>query len=86
MPACYPPTLVMATGILAIATWLLGVPPLGWFFLGVGGAAYLILWGLTLIRVIYYFPHVLADINTMPAGWASLPWWRRHVSWAALSW
>lgn len=66
LPAYF--ALVMATGILAIATWLLGVPLLGWFFLGVGGAAYLILWGLTLIRLLRYFPHVLADLNNHARG------------------
>jgi tellurite resistance protein TehA-like permease len=66
LPAYF--ALVMATGVLAIATWLLGVPVLGWLFLGVGGATYLILWGLTLIRLIYYFPNVLADINNHARG------------------
>lgn len=66
LPAYF--ALVMATGIIAVAVWLLGVPILAWLLLVVGGASYLLLWGLTLIRLVRYFPNVLADINNHARG------------------
>lgn len=66
LPAYF--ALVMATGIIAIAAWLLGVPALAWLLLVIGGAAYLLLWGLTLIRLVRYFPNVLADVNNHARG------------------
>jgi tellurite resistance protein TehA-like permease len=66
LPAYF--ALVMATGILAIASRLLGFPVLDWLFLVIGGIAYLILWVLTLIRLIRYFPNVLADLNNHARG------------------
>ncbi|MCL4859195.1 MAG: tellurite resistance/C4-dicarboxylate transporter family protein [Caldilineaceae bacterium] len=66
LPAYF--ALVMATGIIAIAVWLLGVPILAWLLLIVGGVAYLLLWGLTLIRLTRYFPNIVADINNHARG------------------
>lgn len=66
LPAYF--ALVMATGILAIATRLLSLPVLDWLLLVISGIAYLLLWGLTLIRLIRYFPNVLADLNNHARG------------------
>ncbi len=66
LPAYF--ALVMATGIIAIATHLLGIPGLDWFLLAVAGIAYVVLFGLTLIRLIRYFPKVVADINSHARG------------------
>jgi tellurite resistance protein TehA-like permease len=66
LPAYF--ALVMATGIIAIATRLLGIPVLDWFLLLVAGVAYVILWGLTLLRLLCYFPNVLADLKSHARG------------------
>jgi tellurite resistance protein TehA-like permease len=66
LPAYF--ALVMATGIIAIASRLLSIPVLDWVLLGIGGVAYLMLWGLTLIRLIRYFPNVLADLTNHARG------------------
>src|SRR5688572_18152698 len=62
LPAYF--ALVMATGIMAIATHLLGFPGLDWFLLMVAAIAYGVLFVLTLIRLIYYFPKLVADLNS----------------------
>lgn len=66
LPAYF--ALVMATGILAIAVHLLSLPWLDWLLLSIGGAAYLILWFLTLLRLIYYWPNVVADLTSHARG------------------
>lgn len=58
----------MATGIIAIATHLLGIPGLDWFLLAVAGITYVVLFGLTLIRLIRYFPKLVADITSHARG------------------
>jgi tellurite resistance protein TehA-like permease len=62
LPAYF--ALVMATGIMAIATHLLGFPGLDWFLLIVATIAYSLLFVLTLLRLIYYFPKLVADLNS----------------------
>jgi tellurite resistance protein TehA-like permease len=54
--------LVMATGIISIATYLLGLTPLAWALLAVNLIAYGVLWLLLLVRLVGYFPRVVADI------------------------
>jgi tellurite resistance protein TehA-like permease len=66
LPAYF--AMVMATGILAIAMRLLGLPLLDWFLLLVGAAAYAILWLLTLIRLARHWPNVLADLGNHARG------------------
>jgi tellurite resistance protein TehA-like permease len=66
LPAYF--ALVMATGIIAIATRLLGIPVLDWCLLLMGGVGYVILWGLTLLRLLRYFPNVLADLKSHARG------------------
>ncbi len=60
--------LVMATGIVSISSFLLGMSSIAWALLVINVAAYGILWLLTLARLIRYFPHVLADISNHARG------------------
>lgn len=60
--------LVMATGIISVASHLLGMIPLAWGLLYVNLAAYAILLTLTLLRVGRYFPRVLADLQDHVRG------------------
>jgi tellurite resistance protein TehA-like permease len=55
--------LVMATGILSIAAALLGITWIAQALLYLNLAAYLILWLLTLIRLVAYAPRALADLT-----------------------
>jgi len=66
LPAYF--ALVMATSIIAIATHLLGIPGLDWFLLAIAEIAYVVLLGLTLIRLIRYFPKIVADLNSHARG------------------
>lgn len=60
--------LVMATGIISIAAYLLKMVWLGWslFFLNI--IFYLVLWLLTIIRLTRYFPKLLADLKNYGRG------------------
>lgn len=60
--------LVMATGIVSIAGFLLGMSSIARVLLVINIAAYAILWLLTLARLMGYFPHVLADISSHARG------------------
>lgn len=54
--------LVMATGIISIATHLLNLAPIAWTLLIVNLIAYSVLGLLLLIRLIVFFPRVIADV------------------------
>lgn len=60
--------LVMATGIISIATFLLGMSPVAWTLFGINIVAYGILWLLTLLRLFRYFPRLLADLTDHARG------------------
>lgn len=60
--------LVMATGIVSIASFLLGMPPLAWALLVINIIAFAVLWLLTLIRLLGYFPRIIADLNSHARG------------------
>jgi tellurite resistance protein TehA-like permease len=60
--------LVMATGIVSIASRLLGMSYIAWTLLVINVVAYVVLWLLTLIRLIWYFPHLLADLTDHARG------------------
>lgn len=60
--------LVMATGIISIATYLLGMTPVAWFLFWFNVVAYGVLWLLTLIRLVWYFPQLLADLTSHARG------------------
>lgn len=55
--------LVMATGIVSVAAFLLEMQPVAWGLLVINGTAYLILWGMTLARLFFFFPNIVADLN-----------------------
>lgn len=60
--------LVMATGIVSIASYLLEMELVAWLLFGINVVAFIVLWFLTLIRLIYYFPHMLADLASHTRG------------------
>lgn len=60
--------LVMATGILSIGTFLLGMESIAKILLYVTIIAYLTLWLLTLIRLFCYFPRLAADLTSHTLG------------------
>jgi len=60
--------LVMATGALSIGTYLLGMTMIAHTLLVVNIVAFLILWVLTLIRLIKFFPEVIADLTSHANG------------------
>jgi tellurite resistance protein TehA-like permease len=60
--------LVMATGIVSIASYLLGMEPVARLLFWINGAAYGVLWLLTLGRLFWHFPHLLADLTDHVRG------------------
>lgn len=61
-------SVVMATGALSIALHLLGLEALSIPLLYVNTLAYGILWALTILRLIYFFPNFVADITSHENG------------------
>ena len=55
--------MVMATGIVSIACQLLGLPAVAQVLLAVNVVLYTALWVLTMVRVLRYRGHVLADLT-----------------------
>jgi len=60
--------LVMATGALSIGTHLIGMESISKTLLFINIFAYIILWILTILRMIKFFPEVLADITSHANG------------------
>lgn len=60
--------LVMATGIISIATYQLEMKPLAWTLLVVNVIAYVVLWFLLLLRLTIFFARVRADITDHVRG------------------
>lgn len=60
--------LVMATGIVSIAAFLLQMTLIAQVLLGINVVAYGVLWLLTLWRIFFYFPRMLADIKSHARG------------------
>jgi tellurite resistance protein TehA-like permease len=58
----------MATGIISVACFLLEMRTLSLGLLVIDVVAYLILWLLLLLRLVFFFPRVLADINNHVRG------------------
>jgi len=58
----------MATGIISIATHLLNMAPIAWTLLIVNLIAYAVLGLLLLIRLILFFPRVVADVSDHARG------------------
>jgi len=59
---------VMATGIVSIASSLLGFAALAWPLLYINLVAYVLLWAITLARVVLYWPQVWADLTDHSRG------------------
>lgn len=60
--------LVMATGIVSIASYLLEMETVAWALFRINMVAYVLLWILTLIRLIRYFDRVKADLSSHNLG------------------
>jgi tellurite resistance protein TehA-like permease len=60
--------LVMATGIVSIATYFLGMTEIAVFLLVLNILAYVILWILTIARLVRYFPRFLEDLTSHIRG------------------
>jgi len=60
--------LVMATGIVSIAAFLLGMAPIAYGLLYVNVAAYAVLCVLLVLRLMWFFPRVKADISDHVRG------------------
>ena len=60
--------LVMATGIVSIAAYLLGMTGIAYALLVVNGLAYVVLWAMTLVRLTRYFPRFVADLTDHARG------------------
>ncbi|HRI58018.1 MAG TPA: C4-dicarboxylate ABC transporter, partial [Anaerolineae bacterium] len=60
--------LVMATGIISVAAWLSGMTPLAWGLLAINVVAYAALCLLLLARLIFFWPRVLADVQSHARG------------------
>ena len=60
--------LVMATGIVSIAAYLLEMMPVAWLLFRVNVVAYVVLWILTLIRLGRHFPQLRADLTSHARG------------------
>lgn len=60
--------LVMATGIVSIAAYLLEMPAIAWSLFWINVAAYGILWLLTLVRLIWHYRRVMRDLEDHAKG------------------
>jgi tellurite resistance protein TehA-like permease len=60
--------LVMATGIVSIASFLLEMETVARALFRINEAAYVLLWILTLVRLFRYFPRVRADLTSHSLG------------------
>lgn len=55
-------SLVMATGIVSLAAWLMEMPVVAWGLFGLNMVAYVVLWTLTLVRLARYGAAFFADL------------------------
>ncbi|MEO8379493.1 MAG: tellurite resistance/C4-dicarboxylate transporter family protein [Acidobacteriota bacterium] len=60
--------LVMATGIVSIAAQLLGIPFVPRILLGINVIAFVVLWVLTLMRIVHFPGEVMADVGDHQRG------------------
>src|SRR5688572_17028445 len=60
--------LVMATGIISIASFQRGMKPVAWLLLAINIVAYSVLWILLLIRLVSFFPRIKSDIMDHARG------------------
>jgi tellurite resistance protein TehA-like permease len=60
--------MVMATGIVSIASQLVGLPYLGPFLLWLNTLLYIILWILTVARMVFFPAHFFSDLSNHARG------------------
>ncbi len=60
--------LVMATGALSVAAYLLDIPVIPHALLFFNLAAYLLLWSFVIVRLIWFFPRIMADLTSHTLG------------------
>ena len=60
--------LVMATGIVSIASYLLGMETIAWWLFRLNVVAYVILWALTVGRIARHLPLMVADLTNHSKG------------------
>jgi tellurite resistance protein TehA-like permease len=60
--------LVMATGIVSLAAYFLGLPHIAQVLFGVNIAAYVVLWVLTLLRLVHYRAQLIDDLTHHARG------------------
>ena len=67
-------SLVMATGIVSIASYLLGMDPIAWSIFYINQAAYVLLWILTLARLVRHPKRLLNDLysHTLAPGFLTI--------------
>ncbi len=65
-PGCF--AMVMATGLVSIAAYLMGLPWVAWPLFLINIAAYVVLWLLSLARLVRHFPCVRADLGDALRG------------------
>ena len=54
--------LVMATGIVSIGAWRMGLPKLGWALFGLNAVLYVLLWILYIARLVHYPKRFMRDL------------------------
>lgn len=54
--------MVMATGIVSLAAWQLGLPRIAWTIFALNIMVYILLWGLNILRMLRYPSHFKADL------------------------
>ena len=59
---------VMATGIISIASYLLGMLSLSSALFSINIVGYVVLWVLTLVRLYLYFPKFITDLTSHVHG------------------
>lgn len=70
--------MMMVTGIVSIAAYLLSMVAPAWVLFGLGLIAYAVLWILTLARLLWYLPSALFDLTDYTLG----PGFLTIVAWA----
>jgi tellurite resistance protein TehA-like permease len=66
LPAYF--ALVMATGVIAIAAWVLGWPLIAWPLLAIAAIGYVALWVMNLLRLVQFPERVLGDLMDHARG------------------
>jgi tellurite resistance protein TehA-like permease len=61
-------SLVMATGIISVASYQLEMRTIARALLVINIVAYIVLWSLTLLRLARFFPHAFSDLTSHVRG------------------